>query len=417
MRRLFPWLIAATGIAGTLLALAAGRGPQPAGLRYRHPLRGGESIDATIAFLEERVARLPKEGLDLAELAALQLEKARRTGDGSWLAKAEASALRSRANLPYSNHGATLALAKIAAARHDFPTAIRLADDVLAEAPRVVDALQVKAGAHLALGNLDEALAGANAAVDVAPLMGALSLRAQVLEAAGRDDEALEDWRAALRIEEPGQTGPSSQVRAFLGRWHLRHGRLDEARAWLEEARRINPAQPIAALALAEVASREGAAEEAERICNAAFNATRDPAFLAKLGAVRERAGNRAGAAAALAQAEALLRAELAEGRTGHRAEFARVLLQQGGDARVKEALALTAAELETRRPAEILGVHAEALLASGDAANAREAMREALATGVRSAELFARAAAVEARAGDPARARFYRDLAQRVGG
>lgn len=418
-RKLVLWLLPAAAIAGTLLVLSGTGGRDPAAdsplLRYRHLLSEGASIDAEIAFLEERVRQRPTEGLDLSQLASLYLEMARRTNDESWYDQAEQAARRSLANLSVSNHGAKVTLAKVANARHEFSEAIRIADDVLAEAPRVGEALSVRATANLALGRLPEALADADRVADATPLMSALALRGTIFDAMGRDDEALEDWHAALRIEDIGQVGPSSWVRAVVGRWHLRHGDLSGARAWLEEARRLTPTQPIATLTLAELESREGNVEEAERLCNAGFTVTKDPTFLVRLGSIRERAGNHTGAATAWDQAGALLRSEIEKGRYGHRIELARVLLSRGGEERSREALALSAAEIERRRAAEILSVHGWALLANGEAAAARLAIREALASGVHSAELYLRAADAEAAAGNKKRSRFYRDLAART--
>lgn len=373
MRRALIGLLSAAAVVVTVLVTATAI--RPAGdelLRYSLPLSEGESIEAGIAFLERRVAQRPKEGLDLAELSGLQIEMSRRTGDRKWLEAAAVSARRSLENLPVSNEGAKLALAKVANAHHDFPEAVRLANEVLAESPRSTEALTVRATANVALGNLDDALADADRVLAATPLMGARALRGTVLEAMGRDDEALAEWRIALRVEDMGQVASSSWVRASIGRWHLRHGNLREARAWLEEARRLTPGQPIALLALAEVESLEGNAKAAERLCNTGFQFTKDPTFFARLASVRERAGDRAGAETAWSQAEMLLRSELETGEYGHRVELARVLLARGGSSRAAEALALTTAELERRRPAEVLALHASAVAAAGEEEKAR---------------------------------------------
>ena len=359
-------------IAAALLAFRGETREADDLLRYRLPLVEGESIEAGIAFLEGRVAERPAEGLDLAELASLQLEMSRRTGDRRWLESAETSARRSLENLPVSNDGATLTLAKVANARHELAEAVRLAGLVLAGSPHSADALSVRATAHLALGDLSAALADADGAVAASPRMGALSLRGTVLEAMGRDVEALKSWRDALRVEDTGQVASSAQVRARIARWHLRRGDLGVARAWAEEARRLSPGQPIALFALAELESLDGNAPAAERACNAGFQFTKDPAFLTRLGSVRDRAGDDAGAERAWTQAEVLLREELAAGHSGHRVELARVLLARGGAERAAEALALTTAEIQSRRPADVLAVHASAVAAAGAAGNAR---------------------------------------------
>src|SRR5579859_15800 len=209
----------------------------------------------------------------------------------------------------------------------------------------------------------------------------------------GRETAAMEVWPSGLMLEDLGEVQASAWTRTLIGRLHLRHGRLEEAKAWLDESRRLVPVHPITIGLLAEIAGRKGDLEESVRLYQEALLNSGDPSYLSREGRMRDVSGDRSGALNAWEGAEKLLRLQLLEGRTGHRMELARILLMRGDPADAPEALSLMQAEVAKRRSAEALGLFAWALGANGDFPEARGALREALDSGVKSAELYLRAA------------------------
>src|ERR671933_336032 len=119
-----------------------------------------EAIQQEIAFYQQRLAVDSRSGLNRAALAGSYLKMARATGEGGWFLLAEQAAQRSLADLPFDNKGALLVLARIAEARHDFVTALRLAKQVGSDNK---DATPGKFTSHLAMVKGSEVSAPAKA--------------------------------------------------------------------------------------------------------------------------------------------------------------------------------------------------------------------------------------------------------------
>src|SRR5262249_43241924 len=162
----------------------AGR-PSPHRYHFSRPPQGAITslLRDEIAFYQSRIARTPESGLDRAELAGAYLKMARVTGDLGWYLLAEDTARQSLVNLPVSNTAATLVLARVAEARHDFTTAIRLAG---AAGPSE-EALPIVVTSNLARGDVPGAARAAADFLATDPSLQAYALRALVEVARGRD--------------------------------------------------------------------------------------------------------------------------------------------------------------------------------------------------------------------------------------
>jgi tetratricopeptide (TPR) repeat protein len=384
--------------------------------RFQRAERGSirRALEAAIAFHQARLARDPESGLELAALGRTYLRMARATGDLNWYLLAEQAGRRSLASLPFQNRGAVLVLARIAEARHDFAEARRLARQALPDE----DALSVMISTSLAQGRADDAARFADMLVEQAPTMGAFTLQALVAVTRGDDTEALAAFDRAIAAEEPGEAGGSAWARTLLGRFHAKRGRLDLARSLYGEALAILPQYPPALINLAELEARTGDYEAASRHfaevvdVSAASPNVYDHVVLRGFGRVRLLRGDAAGAEEIWARAEARLRLDAAEGAFGHRRELARLLLDRGRPADLREVLSLLHAEVRVRRDADTLDSLAWAYSRAGRWVEARKAIQEALGSGVREAALFARAASIEEALGDRARARRFAALA-----
>jgi len=393
-------LLTVAGLALALPKLTAGESrSRVAPYRYRVT----PESDSDLAFLRERIARSP-EGLDLAILAGAYLKKAKATGQSQWIDQAEEAARRSLERLPVCNAAAPLALARAAQMRHDFDRSIQLCDQVLREKPQESGAWALKATALLGLGRLEEALVAADVLVDRVPLTEHLALRAVILASRGEEREALHDFRKAWSVEEPGDPEGSAWLRAMWARLSLQRGRLEEAEDLLQEALRIRPFHGLALGLLGDLDRERGDLDAADRHYAAAYQSTGDPVFLARRARVRSGSAARELRSAA----EKALREA-----PGHRIQLARVLLELGTPESASEALSIAEAELGKRRNAETLDVLARARLAAGRLPEARQAVREALRTGIRDASLYQLAAEIETRLGSASRAEMYRAAAQ----
>lgn len=394
-------------IGYTVWSSAAADRAVPFRYRYERPVKGTVTalLKDEIAFYQERIARNPTGGLDLAALGMAYLKMARATGDLTWFLLAEQAAGRSQANLPFHNSGAMLVLAKVSEARHDFDRAITLAQRA------GVEGLGVIATSELARGRLNDARRAAQALVERAPGLNSFTLRALVDLARGDDPAALADFQHALAAEEAGETASSAYLRTVWGRFYQQRGRLDLAHELYAEALRILPQYPLALAQLGELELRMGHTRAAEDAFTRVVTITAaspnlyDHVVLRGLARVHELRGDHSGAQKFWDLAESRLRRDVTSGAFGHRRELAIVLLSRDPRGDVSEPLALLRQELQVRRDPDTLDAYAWALMRSGQWNAAAVAMRETLAGGIRDARLFYRAALIQRHLGHPAAA------------
>lgn len=411
------------------------RNPYPAepyGYRYPQVLQVRQQTRTSayqqeIAFYQERIRRNPQSGLDLAALATTYMKKARVTGQGSWYLRAEQAAERSLRVLPFFNSGARLTLAEALQARHDFGGALELIEEVLDSEPHNSSALSLRASVYLALGDPQRALPDVTPLVELLPSSTNLTLRALVQEALGQDEAAAKDFVAAIGLEQPDDFFGSARVRTLLGRHHMRRGELEMAQKLFREALRIAPNYPQATLLLAELESRQGRYQNAERLyqqilglhsaegnAGAGSGTVYDHSAMRGLARLKRVQGS-ADEAVAWDRAEVVLRLEIENGAYGHRRELARMLLERGRPQDLPEALEQAQLEARTRQDWETLSTLAWAQMQSGQLSAAQHSMQVALKPGIREAEMFYRAGQIEQKLGNQQRAERYFAQAQQV--
>lgn len=378
---------------------AARRGalsPAPAAIRYKFAIGSGTAGDPTamIRALETRDKNGMASPFDLADLADAYARSAQTSGDPSAYDRAEAVARRSLEVLAFPN-GAALVLAKIHSAKHEFVDAIQIATQFAAHKPSA-SAQIIIASAYLALGQLGNAAAAAEAAVALKPDSAGYLMRALVLQAQGRDAEAAFDFERCVAVESQGDTQESARSRVLWGRFLLRRGEYAGARALFNETLRIVPNYPLALANQAELALRTGDFANARALFERAFAASRQARYLIDLARAQELAGDAAGADRSRAQVEKIVRADLAANGTGHKLELVEVLVDRGQPTDITEAIALGREELAHRPSADTRFQLARALYRSGNRDQAALQVQAALATGARDARLYELASRLE---------------------
>ncbi|WP_293337240.1 hypothetical protein [Microcoleus sp. CAWBG58] len=377
-----------------------------------------EAIQQEIAFYQQRLAVDSKSGLNRAALASAYLKMARVTGEGGWFLLAEQAAQRSIALLPFDNKGALLVLARIAEAKHDFATALRLAKQVGFDNE---DAIALSITSHLATGKIGEASIATEALVNRIPNLGSLTLRALVRESQGRDAEVLQDYRQAMAAEEPGEIAGSARVRSLLGRFYARRGQFVQAKALFLETLRLVPRYPLALIYLADLEVRQGNYREAEAIYSkvSAYSGGAATVFdrLVDRGMARlkQLQGDARSSAKLRDKAEAGLRQEQVSGGFGHRRDLASLLLEKGRSQDVAEALLLMQEEVKIRRDAVTLDIYAWALSSAGEWQKADRVMADIVRSGIRDSGMFYRAGAIARTLGKDAESRAYFQKAKEI--
>jgi tetratricopeptide (TPR) repeat protein len=418
------WLIGIplVGIALIAAALQFGRNLESNPYHYRLPIpvpgTATRELEKEVVFLRQRIELAPNDGLDRAHLAKAYLKMARATGNIQWYLLAEQSATRSLNNLAFNNLGAVIVLARIAEAKHDFPEAIKLANQVLKSQPNHDDALSILVSSNLAIGKLTEAEKWADKLATKIPSLNTLSLRALVKSAQGKDREAIQDFQQAIASEDVGESGSSAKVRAQMGRFYFQRGNFIAARQLYGSALQILPRYPLALVYLAELETRQGDYQAAEKnytevYISAAYPNTFDHAAWYGRGQVRELQGDRANAEAYWLKAQELLNLHSSLSEFGHRREAAKLLLVMSNtenklkdkNENLAKALSLMEAEVKIRRDAETLETYAWVLIRLQRWQTAQKILQEAIDLGTRNPTIFYRAAQVEEALGNQGQA------------
>ncbi len=403
----------------------------PAPYRYSisHSLPGTNNrrvtIQKEISFYQQKVRQNPESGLNLASLAQAYLKMAKATGESNWYLLAEQGAKRSLANLPFNNQSAVIVLARVAQARHDFTEAIGLSQQVLKIQPGNKNALAILATSNLAIGKLQEAKTSADTLVSKIPTQSNLTLQALVLSAQGQEQAAIDTFKFALAAEEAGETGSSAYTRVLLGNFYYKHGKLKLAKNLYKEALKIIPRYPLALLHLAQLQTRQGNYQAAEKLYAQVLpnsqksSTTYDHTVYRGKAKLKQLQGEQQQAVKLLTKAEDLLRQENAtghgKGSFGHRRELAWLLLEKNNPEDTAEALSLMQAEIKIRRDAQTLDTLAWALYNSGRMREAQQAIQSALQLGTKDAAIFYRAAAIAQALGNNQQALTYQKLSQQI--
>jgi Flp pilus assembly protein TadD len=185
---------------------------------------------------------------------------------------------------------------------------------------------------------------------------------------------------------------------------HLRlmTGKAAEAGTLLGEALAAFPGYHYALAALARVRASQGRHAEAASLLRQRYDEAPHPENLYDLAVALERAGSPDAARAAFFEFETKA---LVEAHGPDNANRELVFYYADHAKKAAEALAVARREVERRKDVHTLDAYAWALFRSGRYAEARTAMEQVLAVGIREASILYHAGAIAARLGDRAAA------------
>ncbi|MEX5636801.1 tetratricopeptide repeat protein [Parafrankia sp. FMc2] len=271
------------GAAGLVGAASSGRGTAsaqaPAGAAGAAAAvdeawsSAGRAAAAPVAGLRDRLDRVPGDWSAWAELGLASVEQARVTGDPTSYPRADRAFARSLELRPAANDPALAGQAALAAARHDFPGALRAADAAIAVNPFNATAHGVRFDALVELGRYPEAWQAAQTGVDLRPDVASLARVAYAFELRGESDQAA----AMLRRVADDATSAADAAFAYFHLGELARHSGDLAGA--DEAYRRGQARDPSSVSLlvgrARVAAARGENEAA--LADYAVAATRSP--------------------------------------------------------------------------------------------------------------------------------------------
>ena len=350
-------------------------------------------LDSNIAFYEGVAKRDPTGGMALGQLALFYMRRARATGDYQDVLRSEGAARRSLENRGAHNTRARQALAASLLSEHRFGDALGIAQD-LAERDASNAAFRASVGEiQMELGHYDDArasfasVAGNTSDLSVAPRL------ARWAELQGHPDSAYRLMNASLLAIIDRRDVPAEQKAWFwlrIGDLQFRRGRIGEAAS--DYARGLTT-HPDDYRLLTAMAKLEGARHEWQKAIDYGERSVAVSFDPATLGVMSDAYAALGDSAKADEYAHAMEIAVSKQATAYHR-EWSLFLLNHGR--RVREVLAKTREELETRQDIYGYDAYAWALHASGRDREARDAMRRALALGTQDAMLFYHAAVID---------------------
>ena len=391
-------------LAGGMLAVGSGTGrpgTDPGRATAVSAAAPADPLAAQVRALQVDLRRAPGNHVAWAQLGAAYVQQARLSADPSLYAKAEAALAESLRRQPDDNDLALAGQAALAAARHEFAAAVRLADRALEVNPFSRPALAVKVDALVELGRYAESREVLQRMLDLHPGVDSFTRASYAFELQGQTEPA----RAALQRALSVTSAPADRAFAhhYLGELAWNTGDLPAAAAGYDAALAADPGYVSALAGRAKVKAARGDTDGAVADYRAAIARQPQPGTLLELGELLQAAGRTAEAEQQYTVLRATQQLYAANGQVLD-SELALFEADHGDPARAVEL----AKQAHTARPDSITtqDAYAWALHAAGRDRQALPLARAATRTGLKSPALNYHLGAVAAAAGDSRAAR-----------
>ncbi|MEU1297953.1 tetratricopeptide repeat protein [Streptomyces sp. NPDC005840] len=334
----------------------------------------------SVEALRERVRTVPADAAAWSALGLGYVQQARATADPATYARAETALRRSLTAQPDDNTGAQIGMGALAAARHDFPTALSWARKATASAPYDPVGYGVLADAYTQLGRYPDAYRAVQRMNDLRPDAPALARASYTFELRGRTGEAVSLMRRSL--DAASTPGERSFAHAVLATLALQSGRPRQALREAETGLRATPGDSALLEARARAHEALGHTGQAVTDFRAAIAVAPLPHYLLGLGELQQSLGNDTEAEAQYA----VLRGQEAVRRSSHAPADTDAILFEADHGDPEQAVAMARQALGKR---EFIAMHDACAWALHRAGRDSEALRQAdqaLALGTRSA-------------------------------
>lgn len=381
------------------------------GLRFMSS--GSASVEDVPAALDsaslDAVAMLEAQAMDNPDSAEIQstlghayLEQVRVSGDPEFYNLAERSFERTL-ELDPENVDALMGMGQLAAARHEFGTAIEWAEQARALNPARAVILGVLVDSYVELGEYELAVETVDAMAALRPDLNAYSRISYLRELYGDVDGAIEAMELAADTSLRG-TEANLWLRTQVGNLYFNRGAWDSAESHYDQALAIDPAYPYAQAGKAKVAAANGDLDGAIATYSALVERIPIVEFAWTLGDLHTAAGNDA-----LAQQQYDLVEVIQQLNTGAgmnvELELA-VFAAEYSDP--VEALALAGAAYTARPSVYGADAYAWALYHAGEVEKSAEISQQALRLGTQDANLYYHAGIIALANGDDEMGRDY---------
>lgn len=284
-------LAAALLVVGSALGSPTGGGPPAPSAA---PTARTDALSTSIAALQQQLARNPNNPRGWAGLGLAYVQKGRITFDPSYYPKAEGAISRSRQLQPARNDLALTGAATLAAARHDFAAAVRLADASLAVNSYSATTYGVKVDALTELGRYPDALVAMQRMLDLQPGVASFARLSYQYELRGNLPAA----RSALDRAAKDAFVPADKAFSYyyLGELGWNSGNLAEARRQYENGLRADPSYLPLVAGRARVEAASGNPRAALADYRTVTETLPAPQYLVEMGELLQATGQQAAA-------------------------------------------------------------------------------------------------------------------------
>ncbi len=366
------------------------------------PLPTGGGLDATIAYLQQRLSTIPDDWKSYASLGQAYVQQGRVTADPTYYPKAQGALERSLALQPESNEGALVGMAALAAARHDFDAALRYGEQARRVNRFDANVYGVIGDAEVELGRYPRAFATFQRMVDIKPGLSSYARVSYARELQGDVDGALRSMQAARQVA--GSASDVAWASFQIGELQFNRGRIGPARVAYRYGLEADPDYVPNRMGLAKVAWASGDTRAAIAGYTEVTQRYPSPEYVVALGDLQTLVGDRSAAARQYALVRAETRLFAANG-VNVDLELA---LFDADHGRPAAALEAARTEWSRRQSIHVADAYAWALYANGRYAEAAGYARKALALGTRNALFTFHAGMIQARLDHRAAARSF---------
>ena len=356
----------------------------------------------SIEIFQKRVDKRPSDFRSAIVLAQLFMRQAKENDDFDAYVRAESTLLMATEHSPDSTE-AKAYLAATLMAQHRFAEALSIAQSVLERDSNSKIALSIVGDAQLQLGNYSMGKIAYEKLLELQDSPTANIRLARYHELNGNIDQAIE--LAKRSLEQQKQKYSLESIEGWyqwrLAKLHFDHGRIEEAKTYLDASLCLVPHDAESHALLGKVLYFQGETESAIMHLKSAIAVAEKPPFLIMLGNIYRHEGRKLEAANAYDRASELMTEEAEHPKAGpaHARERAAFLLDQNKN--LVLALSLAKQDFELRNDLFCHDLLAWAHYKNGNVRQAKVSIDRALAVGSNDAKVFFHAGMIEAELGN----------------
>jgi tetratricopeptide (TPR) repeat protein len=364
--------------------------------------------DVRIKSAQSMIEKAPTDPAGYNLLAAAYSQKARETGDFSLNAKVDEALTRSL-QLEPDNYDALKLRSKLLLTFHRFSEALEVARRAQTMRPQDHDVYGALTDALVELGEYDEAVKAAQKMVDLRPGTASYSRVSYLRELHGDIEGAIEAMKTALRTASPQDPENLTWCRVQLANLLMHSGKLSEAEREIDKALQSFPDYHLALDAQARARIAAGDIESAVAMYKREQEQDPDSADAAlALGDLASKNGQADEAKRQYERFETLERINAVEENDWHHL----VYYWADHDLNLEEAVNLARRARESRKDIHTCDALAWTLFKRGQFAESKTAIDEAMRLGTKDAKILYHAGLIYNEIGDRRKAANYLTLA-----